>query len=193
MWLGRSYESLAVFQKLPVLAWLKRQEYVDPRRIAVSGHSLGAKHALHLAILDPQIAAIVWNDGVVSWRERAVAMNLNAPFANRQYVPGMLEWFDYPDLLASIAPRPLAICEGGRTRDLDKLKRAFDITQAEDRLRIAYYPKYAAPESRQLDDQDIPEGLTNDEYLPYVNVDPPGHWFKEDVAVPWLKRVLQAD
>ena len=135
MWLGRSYESLAVFQKLPVLAWLKRQEYVDPRRIAVSGHSLGAKHALHLAILDPQIAAVVWNDGVVSWRERAVVMNLNAPFVNRQYLPGMLEWFDYPDLLASVAPRPLAICEGGRTRDLDKLKRAFDITQAEDRLR----------------------------------------------------------
>jgi hypothetical protein len=36
----------------------------------------------------------------------------------------------------------------------------------------------------------MPEGLSLDEYLRFANVDPPGHWFKEDVAVPWLSRVL---
>ncbi len=190
MWAGRSYEALAVFQKLPVLAWARRQTFIDATRVAVSGHSLGAKHALLLGVLDREIAAVVWNDGAVSWRERAVAMNLHAPFVNRQFVPGMIEWFDYPDLMAALAPRPLLICEGGRTRDIEKLREAYKAAGAEDAIEVAYYPKYATPEQRPLDDADLPEGLTDEEYMRYANIDPPGHWFKEDVAVPWLARVL---
>jgi len=36
----------------------------------------------------------------------------------------------------------------------------------------------------------MPEGLSLEEYLRYANIDPPGHWFKEEVAVPWLSRVF---
>jgi dienelactone hydrolase len=190
MWAGRSYEALSVFQKLPILAWARRQPFVDAKRVAVSGHSLGAKAALIVGLLDRDIAAVLWNDGVMSWRERAVAMNLRAPFVNRQFVPGMIEWFDYPDLMAALAPRPLLIAEGGRTRDIERLREAYRAAGAEDALGISYYPKYATPEQRLLDDVDLPEGLTDEEYQRYANIDPPGHWFKEDVAVPWLTRVL---
>ena len=185
MWLGRSYESLAVFQKLPVLAWLKRQEYVDSRRIAVSGHSLGAKHALHLAILDPEIAAVVWNDAVGSWRTAGGGDESERPV--RQ-----------PTILAGHArvvrlSRPAG---GNRPASVGDLRRRANAQTGQAEASVRHYPGgrphpnrllsqvCAAPESRQLDDQEIPEGLTNDEYLPYVNVDPPGHWFKDDVAVP---------
>lgn len=113
VWAGRSYEMLSVSQKLSILAWMKHQAFISPGQVAVSGHSLGAKPALILGLLDPSLSAVVWNDSVVSWRERAVVCDLGAPFVNRQFIPGFIEWLDYPDLMAAMAPRPLLICEGG--------------------------------------------------------------------------------
>ena len=94
MWAGRSYEAISVFQKHHILQWLKQQPYVDAGRVATSGHSLGAKPALILGVLDPTVKAVVWNDAITNWRERAVATNLER-IGTFQYVPGMLAWFDY--------------------------------------------------------------------------------------------------
>lgn len=190
VWAGRSYETLSAFQKLPILAWLRQQTFIAANRIAVSGHSLGAKPALLLGLLDPSLSAVVWNDSVVRWRERAVVCNLGAPFVNRQFIPELIEWFDYPDLMAALAPRPFLIGEGGRTADIERVRQAYRLVGAEANLQVAYYPRYATPDLRPLDHQDMPEGLSLEEYLRYVNVDPPGHWFKENVVVPWLSRVL---
>ena len=189
IWIGRSYEGLTVSTKLPILDWLKVQPYVDPGRIATSGHSLGAKPALILGVLDRSICAVVWNDFCSSWRERAVAMNLHL-ISYHQYVPGFLEWFDYTDLLASLAPRPLAITEGGRTRDIEVIRDAYRLLGAEDQFEVAYYPKFADPAAREYDDVDIPEGLDFDEFFRYVNVDVAEHSFKYEVAVLWLRRQL---
>ena len=189
IWAGRSYEGISVFQKRCILEWLKRRPYVDARRIAASGHSLGAKPALILGVLDPTIRAVVWNDFLSDWGGRAVAMNLER-ISIWQYVPGMLAWFDYVDLHASLAPRPLLITEGGRTRDIDRIRRAYKLLGAVDKMAVAYYPKYATPDKRPYDDVDLPEGLTVQEYFRYANVDAPMHHFKGNVAVPWLANVL---
>ena len=190
LWAGRHYEGLSVFGKLPILEWVKRQHYVDASRIATSGHSLGAKPALIVGVLEPSIAAVVWNDFCSNWRERAVAENL-LPISRHQYVPGFHEWFDYTDLMASLAPRPLCITEGGRTRDIERIRDAFKLVGAEDRMHVAYYPKYATPDLRPYDDVDLPEGLTMEEYFEYANVDVPEHSFKPDAAVPWLTETLR--
>jgi hypothetical protein len=191
LWMGRSYEALSVFQRLPLLVWLRDQPFVDAARVAVSGHSLGAKPALLLALLDPGIRAVVWNDACLSWRERAVATNL-VTYSMVQYIPGLLRWFDYPDLMAALAPRPLLVCEGGRVRDIEYVRAAYRLVGAERNFRAVHYPKYSRPEQRLHDDEDLPEGLTDAEYNEYANVDPPGHWFKENVAVPWLRRMLRS-
>ncbi len=191
LWAGRSYEGISVFQKMHVLEWLKRQPYVDAERVATSGHSLGAKPALILGVLDPSIKAVVWNDFVSDWRRRAVVMNLDR-IAIHQYVPGMLSWFDYCDLEASLAPRPFLITEGGRTEDIDRICAAYRLVGAPDRIEVAYYPKYATPDKRPFDDKPLPEGLTQEEYFAYANVDAPMHCFKGNVAVPWLANVLGA-
>lgn len=191
MWAGRHYEGISVFQKLHVLEWLKQQSYVDPDRIAASGHSLGAKPALILGVLDPTIKAVVWNDGITNWRERAVATNLER-IGSFQYVPGMLAWLDYPDLEASLAPRPFLVSEGGRTAVLDRIRQAYRLLGAADQFKVVHYPKYATPDKRPFDGKDLPEGLTMNEYYPYANCDPPMHHFKGNVAVPWLAKVLGA-
>jgi hypothetical protein len=189
MWAGRCYESISVFQKHHILQWLKQQPYVDAGRVATSGHSLGAKPALVLGVLDPTVKAIVWNDGITNWRERAVATNLER-IGTFQYVPGLLAWFDYPDLQASLAPRHFLVTEGGRTVVQDRIRQAYELLRAADRFKVVYYPKYATPDKRPLDYKELPEGLSMQEHYPYANCDAPMHNFKGNVAVPWLTKVL---
>lgn len=192
LWLGRSYEGLSVFEKLPILQWARSRPWIDATRIATSGHSLGAKPALILAVLEPQMAAVVWNDFTCDFRERAIATNLHQ-VSTWQYVPDFITWFDYPDLMAAVAPRPLLITEGGRTAHIERVRAAFRALDAEDRFSVTYYPKYADPADRPHDGDPLPEGLTLDDYLAqWANVDVPEHSFKPDVAVPWLAGVLEA-
>jgi len=189
IWTGRSFEGVSVFEKLAILEWLKRQTWVDETRIAVCGHSLGAKPALHLAVIDPAVAALVWNDFTSHWRRRELAVATFRPHLGH-YIPGMQEWFDYLDLMSAVAPRPLLITEGGRTQDIERVRQAWTTCGAESNFSVSYYPKYDTPDKRKHDDHELFQGMTMEEYLEYANVDVPQHCFKENVAAPWLSRVL---
>lgn len=188
--LGRDYMGITTFQKLCILEWVKRQPYVDPSRIAASGHSLGSEAALLVAVLDPTVAAVVFNECVRDWRARDVALNIHAD-AVWHYMPGMLEWFDFTDLIASLAPRPFLGTEGCRTRDVDRIRVAWGLLDADANMKIVHFPKYATPDLRPLDDKEVPEGLTDQQWFRYANLDAPMHFFKENVAVPWLSRVFE--
>ncbi len=189
IWTGRNFEGTSVFEKFCILDWLRQQDYVDRSRIAVSGHSLGALPALHMGVLDPSLAAVVWNDFVSNWRRREVfTTKLRCHLGH--YIPGMQQWFDYVDLMASLAPRSFLVTEGGRTPDLEKIAKAWDITGQPQHYSVFYYPKYATPDKRPHDHDDLFEGITDDEYYEYANVDVPAHCFKENIAVPWLSKVL---
>jgi len=50
---------------------------------------------------------------------------------------------------------------------------------------MAFYPS-----TRNKLTLDIPEGLDGEEYLEYSNVDAPNHYFKANLAVPWLTNIL---
>ncbi len=189
---GRDYISLSVFQKRQILDWLRARPYVDAARVALSGHSLGTEPLLAMAVLDPKIRAIVWNDFLCPNLERAkVATKPNArgvrPAANwlGHCVPGMWEWFDYPDLVAAFAPRPLILTEGGPGHSLDPVRKSYEIAGRPENLAVHHYPKYSDPADRR-DGRPIPEGLDDMEWLDHANVDAPRHYFKGYLAVPWL-------
>jgi len=188
IWLGRPYECLSVFHKLIALKWLKSLPFVDTRRIAACGHSLGAKPALHLGVLEPTIRAVVWNDNAGDWRVRQVVRNLQS-VAPWHYIPQFVRWFDYIDLMAAMAPRPLLISEGGRGRDLRKIRKAYALAGAPGNFKVSYMPNFARASSRTLDRRKMPEGLTAEQYARYANYDG-DHYFKADLAVPWLCGVL---
>jgi dienelactone hydrolase len=42
-----------------IKAWLKTEKKVDPKRIAILGHSMGAKDAMLAGLMDPSFTAIV--------------------------------------------------------------------------------------------------------------------------------------
>ncbi len=190
IWMGRSYEAVSVYQKTCVLEWLAEQPFVDSARIAVSGHSLGAKPADILGVLCPErVKAVVHNDFVCHWQERSVACNLEVP-GNHQIVPGIFQWFDYTDLEAALAPMPLLFTEGGRLNQIAKIRKAYALHGAEDALRVYHYEKYSDPAARLPEDTGLPMGLSMDGYFRHANVDAAMHRFRPAQAVPWLAGVF---
>ena len=193
--LGRNYVGLSVFQKLHVLEWMKAQAWVDENRIALSGHSLGTEPAMCMALLDTDIGALVFNDFLSHNRLRYTVMTKpeetwrhNNPLWH--VIPGLVAWFEFSDLLGSLAPRPLIICEGGAIEHLEAVTRAYEIAGARENYTYHFYSKYRESADRKHDDGVIPEGLTRDEWFEHVNVDAVNHNFKGDVAIPWLSKVL---
>jgi len=191
LWLGRNFEGLTTLHKLPMLEWARSRPWIDAERIAVSGHSLGAKPALNMTVLDEGIRALVYNDFVCDFRERTIAMNLEL-IALHQYIPDFCRWLDSPDLLAAAAPRHVLITEGGRTVHIERIRRAWEMLGAAGNFEVHYYPRYADAAERLHEDEPMPEGLTMEEYFEYANIDVAQHAFKHEVAVPWLARVLEA-
>lgn len=190
IWMGWSYEGLSVFHKLAALDWLSANPAIDPKRIAVCGHSLGAKPALHLGVLEPQrIRAVVWNSAAYDWRHRHVVTNL-LPTAPWHYVPDFICWFDYLDLKAALAPTPLLVSEGAKSEEIDKVRRAYALSGKPGAFVLSYSPHYRRAEARKWDDRTIPEGIDEDTYLRYINATNEEHFFHNDVAVPWLADVL---
>lgn len=190
LWMGRSYESVSTFQKVQVLHWLVEQPWVDRERVAVSGHSLGAKPADIMALLYPNlIKAVVHNDCLISWQERQVAMNLLERPAY-QIVPGIFQWFDYPDIQAALAPCPLLFTEGGRPAQIEKVKQAYALVGATDHMEHYQYDHYADPSSRKLDQVEMPEGIDMDQFFEYAYINASEHRFRHWHAVPWLRKVF---
>ncbi len=188
--LGRSYLGISAFQKAHIMEWASRQPFVDENRIAVCGHSLGSEPADVLGVLYPnRVKAVVHNDFCCNWIERTIAMN-GQPVTNHHVIPGMYQWFDATDWEASLAPRPLLFTEGGRANQLARIEAAYRLNGAEKNLQVYHYEKYSEPADRPFDFKPLPEGLTDEEYFQYANVDAPKHVFRPKRVVPWLKKVL---
>jgi hypothetical protein len=186
IWLGRTYEGLSTFHKLCALRWLRTLDSVDSTRIAACGHSLGAKPALLLGLLESSVRAVIWNGMASDWRKRDAVTNLSrvAPW---HYMPGFARYFDYMDLMAALAPKPLLITEGGRLDDHLRIRKAFKLNGVSSNFKVTFMPNFADPGKRYR--KKMPEGIRPDGYGQYANYDG-DHYFKEDVAVPWLSKMM---
>ena len=194
--MGWSYLGFSSFNGQQILSWMKTRNFIDSTRIAVSGHSLGTEPAMVLAVLNPDICAVVFNDYMCRLIKRATVLTKPADTGLRpvhnglfHFPPDMWKWFDHPDIVASFAPRPVIITEGGAVSDLDMIKKAYQVMGAKDNITIYHYPKYYDPISRR-DYVEMPEGLSMEEYFEYANVDAPNHYFIANLAVPWLTSIL---
>jgi dienelactone hydrolase len=89
---------------------------VAPRRIGVIGHSLGGHNALFAAAFDPRIKAVVTSCGFTSffayhggdltgWSHSGYMPRIATAYGND---PGQMP-FDFSEVLAAVAPRPVFI------------------------------------------------------------------------------------
>ncbi len=191
-----SYLGFNSFQQRMALEWLKKQPYVDPERIGVSGFSLGTEPMMAMAMLDGDIKAFVYNDFLCRTRERilvltAVGEDGRRPFPNslEHLIPGFLLEFDFPDIVAAMAPRPVLMTEGGLDRDFELVGKAYELAGAQGNAEWHHYPKYADPADRK-EIEKLPEGLDLQTFFRLVNCDSPSHGFKTALAVPWMKEQL---
>ena len=154
--LGWSYLGLASWQDKVVLDWMKTQPQVRADRILVSGFSLGTEPLMVLGLLDDSIYAFVYNDFLCRTRERALVMNkpnkngVRAfPNNDEHLIPEFLTLFDFPDIVAALAPRPVICTEGGMDRDFKIISKAYEIAGAPQNFEYHHYARYADPSSRQ--------------------------------------------
>lgn len=190
-WLG--YTSFIDYQ---ILQWMKHQPLMDKDRLVVSGFSLGTEPMMVIGAMDDDIYAFVYNDFLCQTQERAVSMsamdeNGKRIFPNsiRHLIPNYWNEFNFPDVCCALAPRPLIFTEGGLDRDFNLVRAAYKSAGAPDAVECHHYARYADPSSR-VDYQTLPDGLTRSEYFGMVNVDPGHHYFKRDIILPWLRKLL---
>lgn len=195
--MGWSYLGYTAYLDMQVLEWMKSQSYIRRERIVISGFSLGTEPLMVLGVLDPSIYAFVYNDFLCQTQERALVMTVpdkngtrTFPNSIRHLVPNFWHKFNFPDIVASLAPRPVILTEGGLDRDFDTIRRAYEISGYPSNVEMYHYPKFADPQMRKKIDK-LPEGLSRDEFFDMVNVDAPGHYFKSELVIPWLKKHLE--
>lgn len=195
--MGWSYLGLTAYQDWNVLSWMKELDFVNKDRLIVSGFSLGTEPLMVLGTLDPSIYAFVYNDFLCRTLERILVMTKPDPKGIRLFpnsiehlIPGFLTQFDFPDLVAALAPRPVICTEGGLDRDFDLIRKAYVISGKPDHFTYYHYKKFVDPKDRKQIEQ-VPEGIDRDTYFNLVNVDPKNHYFKEEWVLPWIDKVLK--
>ncbi len=96
---------------------------VDPERIGVIGHSLGGHNALFTAVFEPRLKVVVSScgftsllkDDLPSWTGPRYMPRIATDFGNDiRRMP-----FDFAEIVACIAPRPLLACAATRDDDFD--------------------------------------------------------------------------
>ena len=192
---GWSWLGYTSYTDQSILNWMKKQAFVKKDRIVLSGFSLGTEPMMVLGILNPDIYAFVYNDFLCRTLERLQVMTQPngrggrpAPNGVRHFIPGYLSEFDFPDVVAALAPRPVICTEGGLDRDFLLIRKAYKLAGAEQNFTYHHQPKYA--EADRWQGERLPLGMDRDTFFRYANVDPRNHFFKKDLVIPWLRRIL---
>lgn len=157
---------------------LRKDPQVDPDRIYVFGYSMGGMVGLHAAALDSRIKGVVSIAGFTPMRsdtagtgtggiaryshERGLIPRLGFFVGNESRIP-----YDYDELIAAIAPRPVMIV----APQLDRDANPADVHAAVERARPVYelYGAGGALELREPWDYTRLPASTQDAILSWMN------------------------
>ena len=126
---------------------LSRSE-VDKRGVALAGLSLGGETAMYVAALDERVKAVDSSGWLTT------VANMENGHCNCWSFPGLKESFDFSDIFACIAPRPL-VCEigqqekapGGFPADIarpafEEIRRAYAVLGAQDQAKLDIHSEW---------------------------------------------------
>lgn len=118
--LGRPLLGMRVLDARAVIHYLRARRDVDPTHITLAGKGWAGVIALFTAAIDPEVTSLAVEGTPVSFGEIAAAYLYNQPVS--LMLPAVLQDFDLPDVLASLAPRPLLVLDpqNAMTRKMDR-------------------------------------------------------------------------
>lgn len=129
---------LGIVNHMRAVSLLSHLPCVDPKRIAVCGHSLGGHNSLFVAAFDRRIRAVITSCGFTSFA-KYYGGNL-AGWSHRGYMPKIGARkpeempFDFKDILATISSRPIFV--NAPLHDAN-----FDASGVDDAVRDSKHPK----------------------------------------------------
>ena len=192
---GYNYVGYSVFQKLCFWNFLKTLPHIDESRMATSGHSLGSEIAIYMAMATDDVKAVVFNDFLsnpavryanhTEWESDEAMLALLQTF---HILPGDFRYFGFEDLCAAVAPRYLALNEGGAEEYTNDVRRAFVAAGAEDHFQLTQYPAYTDPATRTHHEPMPNYGLGIQSYFDISYVNAPDHSFRAEPSVKLLKK-----
>jgi dienelactone hydrolase len=158
---------------------VSREGQVDPSRIYLFGYSMGANIALYTAALDPRVKGVVSLNGFTPMRtdtENKGTGGIARYFREHDLLPRMGAFagkearlpYDYDELIAAIAPRPVYILSPQFDRDATPADVRLAVEQAKKIYRL-----YSAADNVMLDE---PWDYNR---LPLVTQDRVIHWMRE--------------
>jgi dienelactone hydrolase len=133
---------------------LSKEAQVDPSRIYLFGYSMGANIALHTAVLDPRVKGVVSLNGFTPLRTDTADKGTGGIaryFRERDLLPRMGAFagkesrlpYDYDELIAAIAPRPVYVLSPQFDREatpaevkkaVERAKKVYSLYNAADNL-----------------------------------------------------------
>lgn len=152
----RGYQSgsmKSIWDNMRAVDLLESMDIVDGERIGCIGHSLGGHNVIFTALFDPRLKVIASScgftrldqDDLPSWTGRVYMPRIASEFANDiNKLP-----FDFPELVAALAPRPFITCSAVGDGDFNVqgvkdclmfATPAYKLYGAEDRL-AGHYPE----------------------------------------------------
>lgn len=114
---GKTLAGLRVFECQRVLDFMEEFEEIDPTRIGCMGISGGGLVSAFTSILDKRIKATV----VSGYTNTFKGSIMGRRHCLDNYVPGILQYAEMPELIALMVPRPLFI-EAGKSDHLFPVK-----------------------------------------------------------------------
>jgi len=151
LWLGRTLWGMMIRDDLIALDYLAARPEVDPRRIGVTGMSMGSTRAWWVAALDNRPAAAVCVCCLTRYQD-LIATGRLREHGIYYFVPGLLRHFDTEAVVALIAPRPLLTLSGeldggspvGGVNKINAFaQKVYDLSGNGDRFRGNVYPGVA--------------------------------------------------
>ena len=100
--LGYNQYSLQIIDTMQLLKHVHHLDYVNNEKVSIAGLSLGGPVSIAVSSISPNVSSTIAASGITSKYQTG----------GSGITPGMLKYFDHPDLAASLSPKPLYLSWG---------------------------------------------------------------------------------
>lgn len=108
--MGKIMVGMRVWDAIRSIDYMQTRPEVDKDRIGCVGLSWGGTHTAYTSALDDRVKVAVISGYFSSFKD----MLIDRECCSCQYIPNILKYADFPDIVSLIAPRPLLIENGAR-------------------------------------------------------------------------------